>query len=1126
MPNDSSGRGSLRGYNSMQLQMGIAPQGYAPQPLPTLPMPPSPMMASQMLLQQSQSMSPMARPQYGAASQFSSPMFGTNRGMAHQNAIHSQNQYVSGMQTAAGVGTRFGMGAIASTLGGVFGGPIGALAAGSLFDMTMGQSVQNGAMASFNPVIQQRNRGLQMQNMSQNFIRSGPDMSMGGQGLSMQAAQRTANRIRNMAQDDSFQASTRNMFNTQDVMKISRMASSMGMLDQAGSSDQITRDLKKISQSLSNFMKLAGEPDIQQAMQQMSNMRNMGMSFPEISVATNNARQFARMAGVDTRTIMQQGMQGAQAFQMRGLSGAAGMNAAMGAQGFAGLAPTAMSARQLAMAGGQQGVASTLLNAGGHAATMDVLLPSILSRQNGQLGIDQDALRGVLTGDQSIQQLIQQGAGNMQRLGGRSALQELATRRRELQDQASSSMSPQMQMLLPMVLAQRTAQGTPGMSMGGALRTMGYGEQQARTIELMAESPDFKRALLQQEEATRLERRELREERRAHTRSEARTPEWVRDLSAATRVGRRMSNTMDMITNELAYDQDMEEEIETRGGRVQRVLQRDTTRTSLRDARRRDRTRADPARFLGGDGGTRQTEMQRQMGEDIMQQVTAGGPASLIVGPEGIGFSQASRGGEFLADTVARQEDLVTRGLMAVGVIRQSPREVRQRADEIKNLGDMAALTNNSNVRERVTARQRSVNAITQSLGRDMDPAKRRAMTAQATSAIRGYLDDQRTFGLGQTGRVSMGDMTQAVRARLSEAGYSTAEITAMTQPDVINQAMLEGRGSYTPAQQEIIDNMEQAGSESSAATQGQTVAALRQGTLDRNERVLGLIGMGDTGFFSDITEEDQRATRDLLGGGGNQARVGAAMAMLRSGDEATKRAGQEELSRLSDELGEETVTRMRERARTSLDQMDEETVRNLGGGIGERGLDTIVKAFGKADEQDTVALNSAAMTSLVGGNTEVRDRIQNALRTGDREGASNILRSYAENTRGITSGQRERLKSIADSGDFEGAIETEIARGSDIYGGEGASDADDGSTIAGIMDSLGGGPGGATQGTEDGVATPSSFEEAVVMFSEATRDLKEAAEQFSGDRETSGLSSLASMSSPVAGLLNLFGSD
>lgn len=1178
-PNDSSGyanpgsRGYLRGYNSMQLQMGIAPQGYAPQPLPTLPSPPPPSAASSQLLQQQMAvsqmtmpaapmqfgMTPMGRPAHVQPGQFlnpsfSNPMFGTRRAMARQSAVMETNQYLGGMQAGAGVMGRMGLGAGAAVAGGMMMGPLGAMAAPALLEYSgMGQAAQMGINSAFQPLIQQRARGLQFQNMSQNFVRSGINLSSSGQGLSMGAAQQTVNRIRNMAQDEDFQSATRNMFNTQDVMKISRLAGNLGMLNQSSTTDQITRDIKKISVSLSNFMKLAGEPDVQEAMRQMGQMRHMGMSFPEISVATSNARQFARMAGVDTRTMMQQGMAGAQLFQGMGLSGATGMQAAMGAQGFAGLAQGAFTPRQLAMAGGQQGIASTLMQASGRTATMDVLLPALLTRRNGQLGIDREAVRNMLTGDANIQDMIQQGAGNIRRLGGRDAIQELSTRRRELQDEMMSSMSPQMQALLPMVMASRTARSVPGMSMGGALRTMGFGEQQARTMELMAQRPEFQRAIIQQQQATQLEAREERMRLREETRERARTPEFVRRMQRQMRVGRRVGGFMDTLTEELGMEQDIGEDIEARGGTVQRVFQRDRFRTELGGARRRDLARRDPTRFLTGD--FRRDIEGRQSAEDSMQTAAAmmrhpafgmtGNVLSRFMGPEGFGVTQAGRGGEFMADTTRRHEDIVTRGLMEAGLIQQDPREVRERARELDQLGRMASQANSANARTRIETSARARESIQRRMGpnAEVDPRRQRQATAVAATAVQQYLDSRSVLGVQVGGAPRSAEMQSEIRQALMDQGFSAEEANQYVNTDFMQDAMNRARPGMTPDQRSVLDNMIQGGSESRAQLEGQSVAALRAGRVRRTEAFMQRIGAGRGVLgLGGISESDQRAMLDVLGGGDDQSRMSAALLLQQSDDEVTRQRGIAMQQELEERLGPEQSQRLIDRSQTQVETMDEDVRRTLATGLGRAGsIDRVLEEAAGLQEFRARSEGAEGLTSLLGGNTGVTSRVQEALRQGDTGRARRIIRSFAESDRTMGRSQRDRLMRIVnESGDegftqaLAGAAEQEITGGSGrVRGGAGLDTALDLARSGDIMMALqevgrfATGGGGEGQSAQEGVQTPRSFEEAVVMFSEAARDLKEAAEQFNGDRSIGSLVSTATSASPVAGLFSgLFGGE
>ncbi len=418
-----------------------------------------------------------------------------------------------GGRAGAGIAARAGAGAATKGLA-RFGGRIGGIAAGAAAGFgLLGFGAERGAEAALEPAIETRGFGRQLQNISQQFVVGGPDLSESGRGLSTRAAIKTASKMQQGVEKKQMAG-----FNMRDIMGITKQAADQGMLDMAQNSSQITQQVRNVARGLKAFMQIAQEPDVKQAMSMMGQMRTMGLTIPETNMAMRNASQFARMAGVDTKeAIAQGGLPGAMTFQRMGMSAGLGLQVGTAAMGMArqGIASGAFTPGQLAMAGGQAGVTQTMTEAAGAGLGIDFPILSMLGRnKQGELQIDPDRARKVMSGQMSLSQQATEGAQNMQRLGGEKVIMELSTRMNEIRDQLGRQLGPQGSVLLALRQATNTMKEVPGLSLGGALRMMGMDPQQARSMELMGQSPKFWQGLKKQHEVNIQEHRAEETQRR------------------------------------------------------------------------------------------------------------------------------------------------------------------------------------------------------------------------------------------------------------------------------------------------------------------------------------------------------------------------------------------------------------------------------------------------------------------------------------------------------------------------------------------------------------------------------------------------------------------------------------
>lgn len=489
------------------------------------------------------------------------PMFQTPLQMQQAQGQMESNEYfagaMAGIPAAARVGT--GLGGVAGgamlgrRFGGAFGAAAGAIGGGLLGFGPAGGLAEQGTAAGLAPAVERRAFGLQMQDISRNFVVSGPQLAEGGRGLSMRAGIQTANMMRRAVDSDQTAG-----FNMRDMMGIVSSASDMGMMDMAQNSEQITAQAKNIARGLSAFMRLAQEPDVRRAMQQLASFRSMGLTIPETTVAMQNAQQFARMAGTTVANLGQTaGMPGAMTFQQAGMTAGLGFNVGMGAGGMArqAVAGGAFTPGQLAMAGGVRGVQQQLTEAAGATLGVDFPLMAMLRRnEQGQLAIDPGRARRIASGDVGLSQQAQMAQQNVEQLGGARVITELSTRINELRDELGRTLGPQGTLLMTLGQA-RTMQRElgPGATLGGALRAMGMNPQQARTMELMAQSPGFWQNLQQQSRQqiadARFEEAERRERAREASTLTGQIQAGLRPVvRAGERVGEMVSGAYDAIS--------------------------------------------------------------------------------------------------------------------------------------------------------------------------------------------------------------------------------------------------------------------------------------------------------------------------------------------------------------------------------------------------------------------------------------------------------------------------------------------------------------------------------------------------------------------------------------------------
>lgn len=515
---------SFNAYPGLNPYAGLAAQGpYQGPPsmfTPMAPLPP-PVYAGQMS-QMHALMPPPATPMFNTA-------FGAGLERRQTMADTSYAQQLAYGAISARLGADFSAGAAGALIGGRYGGGVGAAVGGIAGFMGseiagIGRGTQNLVMNQVGvPLIHQRAMAGGIEELSRGFISSGPALHPRGYGFSYEAATEAASGIRNLAASRTFQAETGGRFNQQDLFKITQESARNDLFTGVQNPQEMTGRVREIAKSLTSFMQLAQEPDIQRAIQTMGQLRSSGLNVGETMNAVSNGRMFARMAGQSFSDIMSQsGALGSQTYQSMGLSQGAGLQAGMmnyalarGAQNAGTISPLLAN-----LVGGAQGLGNMNTLFGASMLQMPMLAPSVMSASG---GVNQGALNQLLGGGMSPFAQTSQAAAALQSMTGRQGVEGLGMAI-GMQPMMQSFLAQQMQSQGP--FAQRNFEdrnlfglmqnmnlhGAGGLMTAAMTMGMSGPAAQARLAEL--NSPAYYERQRQQIEVTRREARQAEIDRR------------------------------------------------------------------------------------------------------------------------------------------------------------------------------------------------------------------------------------------------------------------------------------------------------------------------------------------------------------------------------------------------------------------------------------------------------------------------------------------------------------------------------------------------------------------------------------------------------------------------------------
>ena len=474
------------------------------------------------------------------ASQFNTAyMAGVERHQMSEDSAYGRNWSAGGV--GARIATDFTGGMAGAMLGrrlGTAGAIVGGLAGFMGAEMSgAGQFGQNAFMNNIAaPFLQQRAMAGGIEEMSRSFINTGGSLNASGMGFTHHAAAQAAAGIREMAGSSQFQRETGDRFNMQDLMKVAQESSRNDMMGGVQSAGQMTSRVRDIAKSLSSFMELAQEPDIQRAIQTMGQLRASGLNLAETNQAVAHGRAFARMAGTSFSELSAQaGAIGSQTAQSMGLTQGLGMRSGMmnyalarGSQNGGQLSPQLMN-----LVGGAQGLAGMNNLFGNSMLQMPMLAPSVMSSAG---GINAQALQGLLSGNTnafgqtSNAVTALQGITNRQGIGGLGAAIAMQPLIQDTIGRAIQNQGLFAQRNFEDTNVMNTMRGMGLHGSGGFLtmaQAMGTDRTQAVSRARELASPSYWNRQRDQIEVTRSDERQTELERR-----EALTPGIVSNLAA------------------------------------------------------------------------------------------------------------------------------------------------------------------------------------------------------------------------------------------------------------------------------------------------------------------------------------------------------------------------------------------------------------------------------------------------------------------------------------------------------------------------------------------------------------------------------------------------------------------
>lgn len=894
----------LAGMNTMQMQAGLMPGGLPinSQPPPFVPprVPTPAEFSNNLEVNYSRrfnpvtslppmfsGVSPVPRNDY-AFSMLPPSMLGSGWGAARQAATGSANRMLTGAHLVSGIGGGLGGTAIGASMGAGFGGAAGLLFGGpagmkagaaigsALGGLAGGGAGYYGADLAFSPFITQRERALQLQNTSLLNVRTGPDLSASGIGLSGGAAMHFERNLMGISDNRQFKRDTYGMFNRQDMMKMTSMSAQVGLLDNTQSVEQMTKEMGKIGRALSVFMRVVEEPDVQEALKMMGRMRNLGMSIPETNMAAANARTFARMAGTTVQGVMAQGMQGAGLFQQYGMTGATGFNAGMAATGLAGAMSTQMDPRQLALLNGREGMAQNLLTASAKFSQMDMLLPGLAKmNKDGTLGIDQSAMLEFAKGTRNVNQLMQHSAQRLSGMGPQGFIEAYQRDRGDLQDQLMKSLGGKGAVLAPLLMAKAAVETGAAKTVAGGLAIAGFDEKEIKTLDTAFRQPDFFKNLETADRAQQFTEQALRKRRRDLQSDYAGSEGWDRLLAPFdwSRRRRSMGRTFDeFFQNKFGTNVDIREiQSASGGGAITRIgrpslygssEQIDQMRSELKGER--GVLIRNAASGMGAAVTNQALGLQEAVGYEQGRVPLLSSLVSGQRGPEGFGIGPKS---EYITETINRNQGLGERFNRIMGSTPEWARTTQGLTQKISAVQQFGGEIERGLASANDPRKLRDYLVRMEAAGVKRETAMK--MLSQASAGLESHLESTHLMGITMTS-ADPNVITRQMRDRAG-VGVGKSQLDAFMADEGTRELVIGmGAGSRSDASQATLNKAIDAGSDVANSMRVDTLDNIRaQGEVAR-KGALGHLGIVGTA----ASEEEKARLLDVFGAQGDDAEL------------------------------------------------------------------------------------------------------------------------------------------------------------------------------------------------------------------------------------------------------------
>jgi hypothetical protein len=970
----------------------------------------------------------------------------------------------------AGAG-EFGMGMAGAGIGGMLGsalGPLGAMG-GAWLGSKIGHGVSN---MMFGPVAHEVAQGRMIQQMSAPWMVSGSGLAGTGQGFSASAGQQVARGIHHMWRDRDFE---RTGFNSADATRIMNMSGQQGLLTGSQNPDEVVRRVKEISKSVKMLMQITGDPDVQNAIASLGQMRSLGFQgLASQSGAVANRAAFARMAGVSQAAMHEvYGMPGAMMAQQVGLAGSTGYAAGMAGGALSNLAASsgALNDLQLARAGGRSGLAQINTMAQISAMQSDVHLMASLKKGSKGIEVDMDAYRRAQKMD--VGEVAREAAERTRQLGEQGIF-EWRTRRQEFKDEIAQKLSPFEMNMNVVRQAQGLQRKVPGMNLGAAIfstvqsNAVGSGmdeasaEQTARSLELQFTSRNYWQAQKQQLSA---QKRQAFDQQRARWAQNA-TPGLMSSVGRSARlmagdIGDAMSSPFRAIQGHLRRV-DEDEDAAKYGERIHRVSEASVVHSDEERLMMREALQSQWFQNAYAQGG----------GDNPLEAGTGNRMANRVT--SFLGLSSAS-GANRIASIANR-----ARGLGLLGSIGDSAEavalvnDVSGAADAMRGAASLDKTKRLALVKKLDSSTGGKTGAVM--IGADAELAR---VIGKRVSGVTGFL----TGGeVGGAEALTKSDLRAAWVKGAEKQNLDPAEAGRMfdSNPQIAQTMMETARGTQTRGGQAVLDVTEEAGTLAGAVD----FNGSRDKVKDSIDTLLEKSGFGDI---------DDKTLTQLSGTLAKHSTEEVALAMASLDTDVDRREASLQKLRATlgsrfDEvnaggadllktLGADAKNALADARSDDLDPLEQaKGLRMAGGGIKAlAGQDILMAQLGEAAGDKSVA-NMDPMAALDRMDAsdiekikspELRKKLLAAKKAGGAEGR----KIFADAVEGVSS-RETRLGGSRSLDDQEGALDDMIAS----LPGEGPIDASTKNKIE--------------------AATTTLFADSVKTFSEAVKDLKGESEK------------------------------